>query len=117
MVNTQLRNMKLADSDMSDSEDEDEASRFQMAGINFGKSYFQFAQLDEEFESCIASIFNHTSGRNLGIKIELNIREVILLKIHSTMDLFCNQALVWNTTKINTKMRLTINGGTMTVSR
>ena len=29
-----------------------------MADINFGKSDFQFAQLDEEFKPCIASILN-----------------------------------------------------------
>ena len=50
-----------------------------MADINFGKSYFQFAQLDEEFEPRIAIIFNHTSGRNVGIKTKLDLRDVILL--------------------------------------
>ena len=36
-VNTQLQHLKEADSDLSDSENEDEASHFQMAKINFGK--------------------------------------------------------------------------------
>ena len=58
MVNTQLKNMEEADSDLSDSNNEDEASHFQMAEINFGKSDFKFAQLDKKFESCITSIFN-----------------------------------------------------------
>ena len=45
-------------SDLSDSEDEYEASNFHMDKINFGKSDFQFSQLDEEFEPWIASAFN-----------------------------------------------------------
>ena len=43
LVNTQLQNLKEADSDLSDSEDEDEASHFQMDEIDFGKSDFQFS--------------------------------------------------------------------------
>ena len=39
-VNTQLQNMKEADSNLSYSEDEDEASHFQMAEINLGKMTF-----------------------------------------------------------------------------
>ena len=70
-----------------------------MAKINFGKGDFQFTQLDEEFETCISSIFNQTDGRNLGIKTNLDLREVILLYSQSTIDLFCNQALVEKTTK------------------
>ena len=41
-VNTQLQSLREAESDLSDSEDEDEASHFQIADINFGKSDFQF---------------------------------------------------------------------------
>ena len=51
MVNTQLKNMEEADSDLSDSNNEDEASHFQMAEINLGKSDFHFAQLDENSNS------------------------------------------------------------------
>ena len=60
-VNTQLQSLKeacQADSGLCDSEDEDEASHVHIAGINFGKSNFQCAQLDKEFESRIAIIFN-----------------------------------------------------------
>ena len=57
-VKYQLQRLKEAYSYLSDSEDEDESSHFQMADINFGKSDFQFAQLDEEFKPCIASILN-----------------------------------------------------------
>ena len=70
-----------------------------MADINFGKSDFQFAQLDEKFEPHIASLFNHTSGRNIGIKTKLDLREVILLCSQSEIDLFCNRYLVDKTTK------------------
>ena len=37
-VNTQLKNLKESHSYLSDSEDEDEASNFQMAKINFVKA-------------------------------------------------------------------------------
>ena len=67
-VNTQLKNLKEADSKLYDSENEDEASNFQMAKINFGKSDFRFAQLDKKFEPRIENIFNQTDGRNVGIK-------------------------------------------------
>ena len=42
IVNTQLQILKEADSYISDSEDEYEASNFQMANIKFGKSDFGF---------------------------------------------------------------------------
>ena len=87
-----------------------------MANISFGKSDFQFVQLDEEFELCNASFFNQTSGCNVGIKTKLNLREVILMESQSTMDLFCNRALAENNTKSKTKIRLKRNDGTMTVS-
>ena len=98
-VNTQLQNFKYDDSDQPYSEDDDEALNFQMAKINYVKSDFKFEQLDEEFETRIVSLFNQTSGRNVGIKPKLNLREVILLGSQSTMDIFWNQALVEKTTK------------------
>ena len=98
-VNAQLKILKEAESNLYDSENEDEASNFQMADINFGKSDFQFAQLDEKFEPHIASLFNHTSGRNIGIKTKLDLREVTLLLPQSKMDLFCNKALLEKTAK------------------
>ena len=90
MVSTQLQNLEEAEFDPYVSEDEDEASHFQMDEINFGKSDFQFAQLDEEIEPGIASIFNQTSGHNVRIKTKLYLREVILLEIQLTMNIFCN---------------------------
>ena len=47
-VNTQLQNIKEAESNLYDSEDEDEVSNFQMADIDVGKSNFQFAHLDKK---------------------------------------------------------------------
>ena len=115
-VNTKIQKLKEADSKMSDSEDEDEASKFQMAEINFGKSDFQFAQLDKEFEPRIPRLFNQTAGRNVSMKNKFNLREVILLDKQSTMDLFCNRYLIEKTTKSKTKMRLKINVNTIRVS-
>ena len=48
-VNTQIKKIEEANSDLSDSQDEDKASHLQMADIDFGKSNFQFAQLDKQF--------------------------------------------------------------------
>ena len=71
-VNAQPKNLEEADSDLFDFEDEYEASNFQMEDINFGKSDFQFAQLDEGFLLRIASLFNQTDSRNVGIKTKLD---------------------------------------------
>ena len=98
------------------SEDEDEASHFQMVKINYVKSDFQFEHLDKKFEPRIASLFNQTAGCNISIKTKLDLREVILLDSQLAMDLFCNQYLLEKTTKPKTKMQLKSNGGTITVS-
>ena len=47
-VKTQLQRLKEDDSTLSESEDKDEASHFQMTNNDFGKSDFQFSQLDKE---------------------------------------------------------------------
>jgi hypothetical protein len=85
-VNTQLEKLKEAESDISESEDEDEASHFQMDAA------LQFAQVEKEFEPRIAKLFKQAE---LSVKIDL--REIILLDSQSTMDLFCNAALVSKT--------------------
>jgi hypothetical protein len=81
-VNTQLAQSKEADSDISESEGE-EASHFQV------DQALQFAQLDKKFETRIAKLFKQT-----GSLIKLDLKELILLEIQSTMDLFCNTTLV-----------------------
>jgi hypothetical protein len=45
------------------------------------------------------------------------LTEVIILDIQSTMDLFCNAALVSKISKSRSNMRLKSNGGTMVVTR
>jgi hypothetical protein len=47
----------------------------------------------------------------------LDLREVILLDRQSTMDLFCNSALVGKTIRPASIMRLKINGVTIVVTR
>jgi hypothetical protein len=105
MVNTQLAQLKAADSDISESEGE-EASHFQV------DQALQFAQLDKKFEPRIAKLF-----KQAGSSIKLDLKEVILLNSQSTKDLFCNAALVSKFSKSISNMRLKSNGGTMVVTR
>jgi hypothetical protein len=74
--------LKEADFDISESEGE-EALHFQV------DQALQFAQLDKKFEPRIAKIF-----KQAGSSIKLDLKEVILLDSQSTMDIFCNTALV-----------------------
>jgi hypothetical protein len=83
------------------------ASHFQM------DKALQFAQVYKVFEPRIAKLFK----QNHGSKIKLDLREVILLESQSTMDLFCNSAMVGKTIKSASSMRLKSNGGTMVVAR
>jgi hypothetical protein len=55
-VNTQLENMKEADSDLSRSEDDDDHSHFQIYAA------LQVAQVDKEFEPTIANIFKQAGS-------------------------------------------------------
>jgi hypothetical protein len=101
-VNTQLEKLKEADSDISDSEGDDEASPFKMDAA------LQFAQVDKEFEPRTAKLLKQT-----GCTIRLDLREIILLDSQSTMDIFCNAALVSKTRKSNLSVRLKSNGVTI----
>jgi hypothetical protein len=105
-VNTQLKKLNEAVSDLSGSEDDDDQSHFQMDAA------IQFAQVDKEFEPTIANLF-----KQAGSSVKIDLREVILLDSQSTIDLFCNAALVSKTRKSTTSMRLKSNGGTMVVTR
>jgi uncharacterized protein YodC (DUF2158 family) len=104
---TQLQKTKEEDSDISDSDESEQASHFQ-----FADGGFQFTQVENEFEPQIAKLFKQTHGT----KIKLDLREIILLDSQSTMDLICNPALLKRTFKSGTNMRLKSNGGTMTVT-
>jgi hypothetical protein len=104
-VNTQLSQLKEADYDISESEGE-EASHFQV------DQALQFAQLDKKFEPRIAKLF-----KQAGSSIKLDIKEAILLDIQSTMDLFCNAALVSKISRSRSNMRLKSNGDTMVVTQ
>jgi hypothetical protein len=104
-VNTQLAQLKEADSDISESEGE-EVSHFQV------DQAIQFAQLDKKCEPRITDLFKQT-----GSSIKLDLKEVILLDSQSTMDLFCNTALVSKISKSRSNMRLNSNVGTMVVTR
>jgi hypothetical protein len=104
-VNTQLAQLKEADSDISESEGE-EASYFQV------DQALQFAQLDKKFEPRIAKLF-----KQAGSSIKLDLKGVILLDSQSTMDHFCNAALIGKISKSRSNMWLKRNGGTMVVTR
>jgi hypothetical protein len=73
----------------------------------------QFAQVDKGFEPGIVKLFK----QNHGSKTKLDLGEVILLDRQSTMDLFCNSAMVVNTIKSASSMRLKSNGGAIVVTR
>jgi hypothetical protein len=85
-VNTQLAQLKEADSDISESEGDEEALHFQV------DQALQFAQVNNKFEPRIAKLFKQT-----GSSIKLDIREVILLDSQSNMHLFCNATLISKT--------------------
>ena len=106
---TQLSKTKIkeVDSELSDSESEDESQHFQ-----YDEGGFQFTQIDKEFKPRIAELFKQTHGT----KVKLDLREIILLDSQSTMDMMCNRALVEKTFKSSKTMRLKSNGGTMEVT-
>jgi hypothetical protein len=106
MVNTKLEKLKEAESDISESEGEGEASHYQMDVA------LQFAQVEKEFKPKISKLF-----KQAGLSVKIDLREIILLDSQSTTDLFCNSALVSKTCKSTTIMRLKSNGGTMVVTQ
>ena len=95
---TQLQQMKEDDSDISGSEESAEDSHFQF-DHNDG---FQFAQVENEFEPHVAKLFKQAHGT----KIKLDLRQVILLDSQSTMDLFCNPALINKSFRASSTMHL-----------
>jgi hypothetical protein len=59
----------------------------------------QFAQLSKKFNRRIAKLFKQT-----GSSIKVDLKEAILLNSQSTMDLFCNAALVSKISKSRSSM-------------
>jgi uncharacterized protein YodC (DUF2158 family) len=109
---TQLQKTSKKDSDLSDSESEEEDSHFQF------DNGFQFKQMEVklmaiDFKLCIAKLFKQMHGtRN-----KLDLKQVILLDSQSTVDLICDPALVESTFKSSHSMQLKSNGGTMEVNK
>jgi hypothetical protein len=72
----------------------------------------QFVQAEKEFEPRIARLI-----KQAGLSVKIDLQEIILLDSQSTMNIFCNAALVSKTCKSTTSMRLKSNGGTMVVTQ
>jgi hypothetical protein len=106
-VSAKFDQLKEADSNLSGSDAEEEASHFQCQDV------FQFTQLETKFEPLISKLFKQSNRT----KITLGLRQVILLDSQSTIDLFCNKALVDKTYKSKNSMRLKTNAGTMLVNQ
>jgi septal ring factor EnvC (AmiA/AmiB activator) len=103
-VNTQLKALQEADSDLSESEEE--TSHFQFEELAHG-----FTQVDDPMPR-IATLFKQSHNKS-----RLDLTKVILLDSQSTMDLFCNRKLVSNVRDTKEVMRLKSNGGTMKVTK
>jgi hypothetical protein len=88
---TQLQKTNERDSDLSGTESEEEDSHFQF-GDGFHFTQMKVTQTAIEFEPRIAKLFKQTHST----KIKLDLKKVILLDSHSTMDLICDPALVDN---------------------
>ena len=50
-----------------------------MKDIDFGKSDFQFAQLDKKFKPSIAILFNQIDSHKVGIQNNPDLREVVFM--------------------------------------
>jgi hypothetical protein len=106
-VSAKLEQLKEAESDLSATDTEEEACHFQYDDA------FQFAQLESKSVPRISKLFKQSQVA----KITLDLEQVILLDSQSTMDLFCNRALVDKTYKSRDSMQLKTNAGTMLVSQ
>jgi hypothetical protein len=77
-VSAKLEQLKEAQSDLSGTDTEEEASHFQYDDA------FQFAPLESRFEPTISKLFKQSHVAT----ITLDLKQVILLDSQSTMDLF-----------------------------
>ena len=97
------------ESDLSDSDDDDEEqSHFQTDAMSNYAFHHAFHQ---DFEQRNIDVL----FKKRGPKLNLALRNIILLDSQSTMDLFCNPQLVHKIRKSTKFMKLQSNGGTMTV--
>jgi hypothetical protein len=109
---TQLQKTGKQDSDMSDSESEEEDSHFQF------DDGFQFTQMKVKqtaikVELRIAKLFKQTHST----KIKHDLKKVIRLDSQSKIDLICDLTLVELTFRSSHSMQLKSNCGTMEVKK
>jgi hypothetical protein len=97
------------ESSISDSDDELKSSHFQ-TGIVLAQ---QGITLKQDFEQRNANILFKKSGS----KLNLDLRNIILLDNESTMDLFCNPSLVHHVRTAKKAMSLQSNGGNMRIKQ
>lgn len=77
---------------------------------NEEQSHFQFVQLNETLNRVH---FNQSQGK----LTDIDLREVILLDSCSTCNLFCNRQYIHNIKKLSKPLKLTSNGGSMTIDK
>ena len=103
------------ESDISESEGEEEASHFQVCEAQVGtEKAFQFTQVESSFDPRIEALFKQS---NADRPKDLNLRNVLLLDSQSTMDLFCNRDLVEEIIPSKLQMRVRSNGGAMVTTK
>ena len=96
--------------DVSDLEEESGSQHVQFASFQRELQFMQVTRA--QFEPKIQRLFKQSAkDRPRG----LNLREVLLIDSQSTIDLFCNRALVSKVWKASSAMRLTSNGGDMRI--
>jgi hypothetical protein len=116
-LSSKIQELEHEDSDLSESSDEsgEHASHFQTSTVD----HFQMMQtsdapvhVQQDFEQRNIDIL---FKKDKGPKIDLVLRNIILLDSQSTMDLFCNPELVHGIHKTRDEMTLQSNGGQMKV--
>ena len=93
------------ESDLSESEDENEDMLFQHE-----TEHFQFAQLDAKFDPRIEALLKQSEKDH---PRDLDLRRVWLLDSQSTTNLFCDKRCVTDIKDSHSTMRLQSNGGQM----